>query len=288
MSLSAIELSSRLTSYNAAQKSPSVHPSIESETSLSLFRPLKPLSTSVDCSSPQQQTFTPNKSETPVNIWGTAWFTASSSEDRLSAYTPDRTSGGFRHTPGSRRSPSPVQKDMVHVQIVTATPPPPPPSTTSTTSRVVTNSSIPSATTPPLCDKCHRVVPGGDFRTHNRLCIGKLCNRCRAPVTGSYEDHKALCTARKCDRCGTIPAGSFTEHNKMCRAAAAVGTTTGLLSQDLISTLQSEDRGSPCGLCGGWMDGDHDAACGRVCPKCKCAYHGSWEDHIPECELRLE
>eukprot|EP00760_Papus_ankaliazontas_P007266 PhM_4_TR13315/c0_g1_i1/m.20950 len=77
----------------------------------------------------------------------------------------------------------------------------------------------PSFRPDPTCDKCSKVVPGGDFKTHNKFCLGKLCNRCHSTVHGSYEDHKMVCQTRKCDRCGLIPTESFTEHNRLCKAA---------------------------------------------------------------------
>lgn len=144
-----------------------------------------------------------------------------------------------------------------------------------------------------MCDKCKQLVRGGDFRMHNRLCLGKLCNRCHAPVVGSYEEHKALCTSRRCDRCGLIPSGSFTAHNKMCKALTVSPTASVSPTSPSPNPPTDAATAAPpapivlvkCGTCLGLYDPaeeeQHAWFCGVVCCYCKRAYGPlSWEDHL--------
>eukprot|EP00759_Apiculatamorpha_spiralis_P044334 PhF_6_TR41330/c1_g2_i1/m.62656 len=155
------------------------------------------------------------------------------------------------------------------------------------------------------CDKCKQIVKGGDFRVHNKFCLGKLCNRCREVVHGSYDDHKAVCSSRKCDRCGIIPTVSFTEHNKLCKQQQTPNTNnnTEMDKQSppptsaVVAALPTMKEATTttrattitfCKLCGGntatSLEGvKHENICGRVCPVCLDSYVTGWDDHVSTC-----
>ena len=95
------------------------------------------------------------------------------------------------------------------------------------------------------CDKCNQIIANGNFREHNRSCVGKKCNRCFKIVVGSYEAHKKICVVRKCDRCGIIPHNSFREHNRICKQISSslckrwlpLKKTWKLSHSDVVDTL---------------------------------------------------